>query len=43
MEPALAKTVLHSFGLTVADLAAAGADPDDLAPLTAINSRQVET
>jgi hypothetical protein len=38
MEPDLAEIVLHSLGITVADLEAAGADPYDLAPLTAINS-----
>ena len=43
MEPDLAEIVLHSLGLTVADLKAAGADPYDLAPLIAMNSRRVET
>lgn len=33
MEPDLAKGVLQSLGLTVADLKAAGADPHDLDPL----------
>jgi hypothetical protein len=33
MEPDLAASVLHSLGLTVADLEAAGADAYDLEPL----------
>lgn len=33
MEPDLALMVLHSLGLSVADLEAAGADPYDVEPL----------
>mgnify|MGYP000847633839 FL=1 len=33
MEPDVAGFALQSFGLTVADLEAAGAEPDDLEPL----------